>query len=99
MDYISDIREFDILYHTRVCIDLNIRAGKWYRISFRDNFIDKIICMEDIVERPDLKYLAFDIETSKSELQFPDAKVDVVMMISLMYEGDAYLIINRDFCG
>lgn len=55
--------------------------------------------MEEIVEKPDLKFLAFDIETSKAELRFPDAKCDHVMMISLMYEGEAYLIINRDFCG
>lgn len=55
--------------------------------------------MEEIVEKPDLKFLAFDIETSKAELRFPDSKVDSVMMISLMYEGDAYLIVNRDFCG
>ncbi|KAL4468704.1 hypothetical protein ABPG74_005207 [Tetrahymena malaccensis] len=99
LEYISDIREYDVPYHSRVCIDLNIRAGKWFKISFKDNLVDKIICMEDIVERPDLKYLAFDIETSKAELRFPDAKTDCVMMISLMYEGDAYLIVNRDFCG
>ncbi len=41
-EYITDIREYDIPYHTRVCIDLDIRAAKWYKISFKDNFVDKI---------------------------------------------------------
>lgn len=48
---------------------------------------------------PELKILSFDIETSKDPLKFPDVEKDEVMMISLMYEGEAFLIINRGFCG
>jgi DNA polymerase epsilon subunit 1 len=48
---------------------------------------------------PDLKVLSYDIETSKDPLKFPDAEKDCVMMISLMYEGEAFLVINRGFCG
>ena len=40
---------------------------------------------EDLLSRPDLKVLAFDIETSKDPLKFPDANKDVIMMISLMF--------------
>lgn len=29
-DLITDIREYDVPYHCRVCIDSNIRAGKWF---------------------------------------------------------------------
>lgn len=36
---------------------------------------------------PELKILAYDIETAKDPLKFPDAEKDEVMMISLMYEG------------
>lgn len=76
LEYISDIREYDVPYHTRVSIDKNIRVAKWYKITYKDNYIDTIECMENIVEKPDLKYLSFDIETSKAELRFPDAKID-----------------------
>lgn len=33
-----------------------------------------------------MKYLAFDIETTKQPNKFPEAHIDNVMMISLMYE-------------
>lgn len=29
-DLITDIREYDVPYHCRVCIDTGIRAGKWF---------------------------------------------------------------------
>ena len=44
-----------------------------------------------------LKILAFDIETTKRELRFPDPKQgDVVMLISGMTEGNVFLITNRE---
>jgi DNA polymerase elongation subunit (family B) len=45
-----------------------------------------------------LKILAFDIETSKEMFKFPEKEKDVVMMISIMMEGEAVLIINSAFC-
>lgn len=39
--------------------------------------------------------LAFDIETSKLPLKFPDAAVDQIMMISYMIDGQGFLITNR----
>jgi DNA polymerase epsilon subunit 1 len=36
---------------------------------------------------PDLKILAFDIETSKDPFKFPEKEKDIVMMISIMFEG------------
>lgn len=47
---------------------------------------------------PDLKVLAYDIETSKDPFKFPEKEKDVVMMISLMFEGEAVLIINNGIC-
>jgi len=41
----------------------------------------------DRLKRADPVVLAFDIETSKSPLKFPDAVVDSVMMISYMIDG------------
>lgn len=46
-----------------------------------------------------MKVLAFDIETSKDPFKFPEKEKDVVMMISIMYEGEAILIINNGYCG
>ena len=40
--------------------------------------------------------LAFDIETTKLPLKFPDAAVDQIMMISYMIDGQGYLITNRE---
>lgn len=48
---------------------------------------------------PELKILSYDIETSKDPLKFPDAEKDEIMMISLMYEGEAFLIVNLAYCG
>ena len=47
---------------------------------------------------PDLKVLAYDIETSKDPFKFPEKEKDIIMMISIMYEGEAILIINNNFC-
>jgi DNA polymerase epsilon subunit 1 len=40
--------------------------------------------------------LAFDIETTKLPLKFPDAAIDQVMMISYMIDGQGFLITNRE---
>lgn len=39
---------------------------------------------------------AFDIETSKLPLKFPDSEVDQIIMISYMIDGEGFLIINRE---
>lgn len=38
-DLITDIREFDVPYHCRVCIDTGLRAGKWFELELSDKFI------------------------------------------------------------
>jgi len=40
--------------------------------------------------------MAFDIETCKSPLKFPDSTVDQIMMISYMIDGQGFLITNRE---
>lgn len=42
------------------------------------------------------KVLAFDIETTKLPLKFPDRESDEIMMISYMVDGRGFLIINRE---
>lgn len=93
--FIDDIREYDVPFHVRVSIDKNVRVGKWYdvyakhgEVLFEEN-TDKIAFADPVV-------LAFDIETTKAPLKFPDSKVDQIMMISYMIDGEGYLITNRE---
>ena len=96
MDTIEDLREYDVPYHTRVCIDLNIRISHWYNISFKGESIDTIAMVEEMTERPEFNILAFDIETSKLPLKFPDSAMDNIIMISMCMDSQAFLITNRD---
>ncbi|KAK1753157.1 DNA polymerase epsilon catalytic subunit A, partial [Echria macrotheca] len=94
-DFIVDIREYDVPYHVRVMIDLDIRVGVWYFVEAK-NGITTIIKNEERLAPADPVVMAFDIETCKSPLKFPDAAVDPVMMISYMIDGQGFLITNRE---
>lgn len=50
----------------------------------------------DLLQRAEVHVCAFDIETTKLPLKFPDAEYDLVMMISYMLDGEGFLIINRE---
>jgi DNA polymerase epsilon subunit 1 len=50
----------------------------------------------DLVQRAEPRICAFDIETTKLPLKFPDSSYDAVMMISYMIDGQGYLVINRE---
>ena len=52
-------------YHNRVCIDLDIRMSSWYSVTFRNGVVEKLEHLKDMVDRPDMRILAFDIETTK----------------------------------
>lgn len=93
-DYLLDIREYDIPYYSRVAIDLGIRVGLWYRVDVGAGDV-KLEHRKDLVGRPEARVLAFDIETTKQPLKFPEPTLDKVMMISYMLDGQGYLIINR----
>ncbi|XP_049530617.1 DNA polymerase epsilon catalytic subunit 1 [Anopheles darlingi] len=99
-DYIVDMREHDVPYHVRVSIDLNIFCGTWYTVRCRGGVSSEerpvITPRPDIIDRPEPVVLAFDIETTKLPLKFPDAQTDQIMMISYMIDGQGYLITNRE---
>ena len=40
--------------------------------------------------------MAYDIETTKQPLKFPDQQTDQIMMISYMVDGQGFLITNRE---
>ncbi|XP_031784892.1 DNA polymerase epsilon catalytic subunit A [Nasonia vitripennis] len=97
MDNIIDIREHDVPHHVRVSIDLKIFVGKWYSIKTRGSQEPPIIkAKPEIVEPPEPVVLAYDIETTKLPLKFPDANTDQIMMISYMLDGQGFLINNRE---
>ena len=92
---IIDIREYDVPYYLRVAIDNDIRVGLWYAITFTAGQPSFSQIVEK-VKRADPVVMAFDIETTKAPLKFPDQAIDQVMMISYMVDGQGYLITNRD---
>lgn len=91
LNNIIDIREHDLPFHLRVNIDLGIRCGLWYTVSAQGGKV-KIERIADKNVRPDPVVLAFDIETSKLPLKFPDAQNDPIMMISYMIDGKVQTI-------
>ncbi|KAF8632650.1 hypothetical protein AX17_004783 [Amanita inopinata Kibby_2008] len=92
---IVDAREFDIPYYLRVAIDNNIRVGLWYTVTFNAGQ-PSFSHIPERVKRADPVVMAFDIETTKAPLKFPDQNTDQVMMISYMVDGQGYLITNRE---
>ncbi|CAL8098256.1 unnamed protein product [Calicophoron daubneyi] len=96
MDNLIDIRESDVPYLMRVCIDLNVFAGCWYTARCRPSQPVELLKYEDTVAWPEPVVLAFDIETTKLPLKFPDSSTDQIMMISYMLDGAGFLICNRE---
>ncbi|KAJ1965267.1 DNA polymerase epsilon catalytic subunit [Dipsacomyces acuminosporus] len=94
-DTILEMREFDVPYYLRVAIDKGIRVGHWYDVRAEAGEIT-LTHRDDLVQRADPVVLAFDIETTKLPLKFPDASIDMIMMISYMIDGQGYLITNRE---
>lgn len=53
----------------------------------------------DLLQRAEPRICAWDIETTKLPLQFPNAEYDQVFMISYMVDRQGYLIVNREVVG
>ena len=73
----------------------DIRCGQWYDVivSSTGVMLEK---RTDLLQRAEVHVCAFDIETTKLPLKFPDADYDLIMMISYMVDGQGYLITNRE---
>ncbi|KAI3706102.1 hypothetical protein L1987_76358 [Smallanthus sonchifolius] len=109
IDCIADLREYDVPYHVRFAIDNGdiyayihvfpyIRSGLWYDVNVSSDGVT-LQRRHDLLQRAEVHVCAFDIETTKLPLKFPDAEYDLVMMISYMVDGRGYLIINRECVG
>ena len=73
----------------------DIRIGKWYTVEAKHGVVS-LTCMEERLQRADPVVLAFDIETTKLPLKFPDSVTDQIMMMSYMIDGQGFLITNRE---
>jgi DNA polymerase epsilon subunit 1 len=74
---------------------LDIRIGKWYTVEAKHGVIS-MKCIEERLTPADPVVMAYDIETTKLPLKFPDAVIDQIMMISYMIDGQGFLITNRE---
>ncbi|KAI8849698.1 hypothetical protein BC829DRAFT_425255 [Chytridium lagenaria] len=92
---IEDIREYDVIYYIRMAIDCDCRVGLWYEVREQQGQVEMTV-RKDRVKRAEPIVLAYDIETTKLPLKFPDSSFDNIMMISYMVDGQGYLITNRD---
>uniref|UniRef100_A0A158Q8A2 DNA polymerase epsilon catalytic subunit n=1 Tax=Elaeophora elaphi TaxID=1147741 RepID=A0A158Q8A2_9BILA len=96
LEKIVDLREHDLPYQMRVCIDMEVFVGLWYRVTGRDfDRKPKITRHPTLIDPPEPIILAYDIEVTKFPLKFPDSAFDEIMMISYMVNGNGFLIINR----
>lgn len=76
-------------------INLDIRVGLWYNVTSQAGAI-KVEKIPSLVKRAEPVVMAYDIETTKQPLKFPDQQTDQIMMISYMIDGQGYLITNRE---
>ncbi|KAL3782437.1 hypothetical protein HJC23_006010 [Cyclotella cryptica] len=98
MDTLKDVREHDVPYVVRACIDLSLRAGCWYTLTpLKSGGVT--LSDPDNLKKANPKVLAFDIECTKAPLKFPDAEVDSIFMISYMVDGQGYLLLSRHVVG
>ena len=68
-----DIREFDVNYHIRVSIDKELRCSFWYEIEIDGPYMTNFEHLKSKLDKADLRVFAFDIETTKDPLKFPNA--------------------------
>lgn len=67
---------------------MKIFVGVWYTVQCKGaHEAPTFQRRDDIIDRPDLIVLAFDIETTKLPLKFPDSSTDQIMMISYMIDA------------
>ncbi|KAH9254345.1 hypothetical protein BASA81_007627 [Batrachochytrium salamandrivorans] len=97
-DAILELREFDVTI-TLVLPLIVVRIGLWYLVSSVSGKVT-LTSRPEILHRAEPVILAFDIETTKLPLKFPDSAIDSITMISYMIDGQwstiGFLIVNRE---
>jgi DNA polymerase epsilon subunit 1 len=82
-----------------VQIDSELRVAHWYELQLEGPLLKRHTHLKEKLDKAALRVLAFDIETTKQPLKFPDVKYDQVMMISYIVDGSGFLITNRQIVG
>lgn len=90
-----DLREYDVPYHVRFSIDCDVRAGQWFEVH-AEGGVGRLAKLESLRRMAEPVVCAFDIETTKLPLQFPNAEYDQVFMISYMVDRQGFLLVNRE---
>ncbi|CCW68940.1 unnamed protein product [Phytomonas sp. Hart1] len=95
-EWVEDMREYDVKYHMRVAIDQKVYCGLWYDVSVNEGEASLVRCDDSKYAPAMPRVVAFDIETTKAPLRFPQPEVDQIYMISYILDGRGYLIVNRE---
>lgn len=74
---VEDVREYDVPFHIRYAIDAGIRVGNWYTVAAAEGTVT-VTPRPDLIFRGEPRVCAFDIETTKLPLHFPNAEHDQV---------------------
>lgn len=82
----------------RVSIDNSINVAKWYVVRCAASSPPEFIERPDLLDLPDPSVLAWDIETTKLPLKFPNAETDQIMMISYMVDGQGCVLCGCASC-
>lgn len=90
----AELREYDVMYYERFCIDHDIHVAHWYDVYNNDG---TVVLVHDTNREapPQPRILAFDIECQKKPLEFPNENSDQIMMISYIVDGEGFLVTNR----
>ena len=75
MTAVEDIKEYDVPFHIRYAIDAGIRVGNWYTVTATEGTVT-VTPRPDLIFRAEPRVCAFDIETTKLPLHFPNAEHD-----------------------
>ncbi|CCW61375.1 unnamed protein product [Phytomonas sp. EM1] len=95
-EWVQDMREYDVKYYMRVAIDMKVFCGLWYDVTVTDGETSLVRCDDSKYAPAMPRVVAFDIETTKAPLRFPQPEVDQIYMISYILDGRGYLIVNRE---
>ncbi|MHA1166272.1 MAG: 3'-5' exonuclease [Candidatus Hodarchaeales archaeon] len=89
-------READIQFHHRVAIDKQINIGRWYRVVIERGFLGKIELLEDRLDIPELKLVAYDIEVYSPMTRDPSIEKDQISMISIFSSVKDVVLVNSE---
>lgn len=90
---VKEWREADVLFHHRCAIDHNVRIGSWYIAEISGGEVETLSPISNKAP-PQLKLLAFDIETVFELTRDPNPNRDAISMISFFSGNENILIIN-----